>query len=284
MILNKNKTIKPTVFFINDKKNINNLYRKSLMEHIRKKQFDVRSVGLKRVLHLWFLHSKSDFIYSSNLRTNLIICLLFFNNVNIILNGLGRYHRNKIFRFIVGKLLGLGNKRVFIQNYRDYRYFRRNFAINKTEWVIGSGASYRRKNGSDGYFNINRDNKIELCIDELKDFCNKYKVKIKIVGIEKNLKNLSIQKVGIVDQSEILLHGKEFVWLGGYGDGFPHSLADVLFNQITVHISKKEFIRFGLYKLSKTVIKRSGWYVITPQNFDELSCENVNDLYTTGLH
>ena len=217
------------------------------------------------------------------MRTNIITLLLFYSNVRIILNGLGRHREKKVFRSFIGYLMSIGKRKVLVQNYCDYRYFRRFFNISDCDWVPGSGAVVRVKNVSSGFFNINRSTKFHLCFYELNDFLKFFPCDLKIVGVSEKQVNQRVNPIGWVEQDRILSFGDKFVWLGGYGDGFPHSLADALFNGLETYISKREYIRFGLYKLSKNVRKFGSWYILPPQCFNEVQMDTVNRKYTVGL-
>ena len=63
----------------------------------------------------------------------------------MILNGLGRYRRSKL-KFIIGILLKFRRREtVLVQNYADYRYFKRFFS-QSVQWMPSSGGVYRNVN------------------------------------------------------------------------------------------------------------------------------------------
>jgi hypothetical protein len=271
------------IYIANDTRGLNNRYRANLVKLLISEGYLILSINLYQLIKLRFFRRSDEIIISSNLRCNLITIILFYTNVHLILNGLGRFYKKKAFRIILGFFMSLGNRKIFIQNYRDYRYFRRYFQINNCEFVLGSGAVSRELGNEVGFFSVSRDNKILLCTEELKDFIEKFNAKVRVVGVNKADINFPIDLIGWVDQDRILMFGDKFVWLGGYGDGFPHSLADALYNQIETYISKREYIRLGLYKLNKKVNIVADWYIIIPQDFNELASNNVNRIYAKGL-
>ena len=278
-----NLKLQKKIYVANDTHGLNNRYRSDLIMLLSTQGNLVSSINLYQLIKLRFFRGIDDLIISSNLRCNLITIILFYSNVHLILNGLGRYYKSKKLRVIIGFLLSLGNRKIFIQNYRDYRYFSRYFKINYCEWVLGSGAVFRALGNEAGFFSISRDSKILLCTEELKNFTEKFNAKVKIVGVSNADINLHVDLMGWVEQDRILTFGDKFVWLGGYGDGFPHSLADALYNQIETYVSKREYIRLGLYRLNKKVDKFLDWYILPPQDFSELACNRVNRIYAKGI-
>ena len=267
------------IYVANDAHSVNTRYRSGLIMLLSAQGSLVSSINLYQLIRLRFFRGIDDLIISSNLRCNLITIILFYSNVHLILNGLGRYYKSKTLRVIVGFLLSLGNRKIFIQNYRDYRYFSRYFKINYCEWVLGSGAVFRARGNEAGFFSISRDSKILLCTEELKNFTEKFNCsKSYFIRVSNGISYNSR-----IEQDRILTFGDKFVWLGGYGDGFPHSLADALYNQIETYVSKREYIRLGLYRLNKKVDKFLDWYILPPQDFSELACNRVNRIYAKGI-
>ena len=278
MILGTNK--KKKVYFINDRMDLNLRYRSALMTELELNGYEVISLSLLKIFILRFTKRNNDIVYSSNLRSNILTLLLFYRNVNIILNGLGRLKNKYLFRLFLGGLFSVGSRNIFFQNYRDYRYFRKYFKVKNTFWVPGSGASKKITALESGFYNINRNSKIPLCIDELQDFISKYDTYVKIVGVDKfDLLPTKAHPIGWVDNKLILTFGDKFVWFGGYGEGFPHSLADALFNRVETYISRREFINLGIYKMKKYYKKNENWYILAPQDFSNLSSKCINLKY-----
>ena len=275
--------MKKKVFFLNDTHEVNGRYRSSLMKHFEKENYTVNSLGLIDLPSLLIQKEKGDLLISSNIRANIISMLIGCTNTSIILNGLGRFGKYILFRKVIGLLLSLKAINVLVQNHRDYRYFRRFYNLNSINWVLGSGAVSLTKTDNIGFFNITRNNKIKLCLTELNDFINLFNCSISLIGVTKlPNQNDNLKKLGWVPLETILHYGDKFVWFGGYGDGFPHSLACALYNRVPTFISKREFIRLGIYQLNKNVKKMGRWYFIPPQCFDELSCNEVNKIYAKG--
>lgn len=273
-------TKKKKIYFINDRTELNSRYRSSLMAEFQRYGYEVVSLSLFGVFLVRLRKKNSDIIYSSNIRSNILTLILFYRNVFIILNGLGRLGNLYLFRLMIGCLLSVGDREIFIQNYRDYRYFRKYFKIRNTYWVPGSGATQKVIALEKGFFNVNRNNKILLCKRELHDFIENYKSDVKIVGVDQSVPLPDkVHSIGWVDSKHILAYGDKFVWLGGYGDGFPHSLADALFNKVETYISRREFINLGIYKMKKNYQRENVWYIIPPQDFSELSNKEVNFAY-----
>lgn len=271
---------KNKIYFVSDRKEYNLRYRSSLMSELQRNGYEIISLNLFGILFLRLIKKDSDIIYSSNIRSNILMLILFHSKVKIILNGLGRLSNKYLFRSMIGFLLSVGDREIFIQNYRDYRYFRKYFKIKTTYWVPGSGASKKTTTLEKGFFNVSRNDKILLCVHELRDFMENYKSDVKIVGVDQSvLLPDGASSIGWVDNNLILTYGDKFLWLGGYGDGFPHSLADALYNRVETYISKREFINLGLYKMKKNYLRQNGWYIIPPQDFSDLSNKSVNLIY-----
>ena len=141
-----------TIFIANDSTKINDLYRSGLILSIEEKGYEVRSISFWKLFRVRLTKRQKDLLISSNIRTNIITLLLFYSNVRIILNGLGRHRNKKMFRIFIGFLMSIGIRKILVQNYCDYRYFRRFFKISYCEWIPGSGAVIRAKNVQSGFF------------------------------------------------------------------------------------------------------------------------------------
>jgi hypothetical protein len=66
--------------------------------------------------------------------------------------------------------------------------------------------------------------------------------------------------VGYVDSTKIFNNSGIFLQPTGYGEGFPHSLADAIVSGMEVWISDIEYLRYGLGRLG--AVKKSiapGW-------------------------
>ena len=137
--------------FISDEDKFNALYRKPLIDLILSKGHQIESYGffdnLSSALRAFWviIFGKNVFVISSNIRSNLISLLLVKKNKLVILNGMGRHRKNKFFRLVIRNLLGFrGNVFLAVQNYADYRYFRRFSSKVKMKWVPGSGGTKKK--------------------------------------------------------------------------------------------------------------------------------------------
>ena len=254
-----------TVYLINDKIAQNTQYRSGLIELLQnKKQHRFISLGIfdsnlslfKFLIKVLF--SKPTLIISSNLRANLIALLLVSINRVIILNGLGRYRNIKWLRYYILSCMRLSkrNTKLLVQNYADFRYFRRfsrkGFFV---EWVPGSGGQTRLV-GRDhcSVSIITRDKKIALQLKSINDFLSKVckDEKIWIIGtddpsIGSSLVASNITFTGKVPQQNILVYSSKLFVPDGYGEGIPHTLVDAIVSGVSIYVSKRNFIRFGLY-------------------------------------
>lgn len=254
-----------TVYLIADKINQNTQYRSGLIDLLQNKKkqhfislgiFDSNLSLFKFLIKVLF--SKPTLIISSNLRANMITLLLVCINRVIILNGLGRHRNIKWLRYYILSCMRLSkrNTKLLVQNYADFRYFRR--YGNKeffVEWVPGSGGQTRLV-GRDhcSVAIITRDKKIPLQLKSINDFLSKVckDQKIWIIGtdnpsIGSSLPASNITFTGKVPQQNILVYSSKLFVPDGYGEGIPHTLVDAIVSGVSIYVSKRNFIRFGLY-------------------------------------
>ena len=247
------------VYIVNDKVKLNIVYRSFLMKHIDEKGFGIETLGVYetpimtlRVLILIIFRAK--FMISSNLRSNLLFLMFFWTKGCIILNGLGRFKRKKLFIKIVGMLLKVNfRKTIFIQNYGDFRYYRR-FYASKVIWVPGSGGVRRNKGKKAGYFIISREEKFRFQSASLRNAFDALDIndKVTILGMNRLTKDQHsdiISLHGFVPQSDIFNYGDKLIQPRGYGEGIPHCVVDALCSDIAVFLEKRDFISFGLYTI-----------------------------------
>ncbi len=268
------------IHFLNDKSRLNKLYRKQLMDRLQKSGFNVVSIGLfDHDRHLfkvvWFLLSNSlCYMVSSNLRTNCVVLLLLWMPGLIILNGLGRHRKSRLLRIYLLHMFAFNCRKVIaIQNYGDYRYFRRHVysgAYSRLAWVPGSGGTARSYGKRPGVQIIQRDDKIDLVADCVCDAMRLFSIKnLAVVGCSPSPRLQQLMPgsfgVGYVPQSEILCYGNIFLQPLGYGEGFPHSMSDALVSGMDVLITRKAYITYGLHQLNAPVVQSvGGWYRISP--------------------
>ena len=254
-----------TIYLVNDKQFLNTQYRSDLINLLQKKRgqkfvnmglFDGHFSLFNFLIRVLF--QKSTLIISSNLRANLVNLSLIWKSRIIILNGLGRYRKIRLLRKYILSCMVFSKRgtKLLVQNYADFRYFRRygkkRFFI---EWTPGSGGR-RRKVGNDNssISIITRDTKINLQLESINEFLEKVcgDQKIWIIGTNKfsfgsSLKTNKVTFTGKVPQQNILAYSSKLFVPDGYGEGIPHSLVDAIVSGVSIYISKRNYIRFGLY-------------------------------------
>ena len=137
-------TMNSALYFLNDLDHYNIRYRESLMNKLSR-DYEVKSSGLidqpLRTV-LTFLNPFSNYI-SSNLKTNLCASFFIWGSGGIIVNGLGRFRGRKAFRLFAGLLFSLNVFKFYaVQNYADYRYFRRFFIFVTYYGSLGVGGLF----------------------------------------------------------------------------------------------------------------------------------------------
>lgn len=263
------------IFLINDYQLYNVRYRLPLVNSLRQGDFKLFEKGIFDnlayipflIISLIFVRNK--IIISSNIRTN-IISLLFLNGKKVvILNGLGRHRDRWLLRAVLR--FGINNSsksEIIIQNYADYRFFRRFTEGKNLTWLPGSGGSQKKIGPKSNWVIVQRDDKISLVSEDLKKLfrIKKETNEISIVGCVDDLQLMRLfagfdfKSNGFVDASNILESGGTFVQPSGYGEGFPHSLADAIVSDMDVYISDREFLKLGFGKLScKKKTLAPGW-------------------------
>jgi hypothetical protein len=241
--------------FINDRKEYNQLHRKSVIGILHKNKYLVREFGVFDIsLYGIFRHlfSSDEFFIISNLKAN-IVTLFFIRKPSVhIINGMGRMRSIKPLRICLVNLLKFSSaKTLIVQNYADYRYFKRQKIA--CHWISGSGGT-KKKVGSDKVFiMVSRPSKIKFALDWLREVKLQDAV-IKVIGVSTDYKFppefLNTEGVGRLPQSDILAKGAIFLQPGGkYGEGFPHSLCDALCSGMVIVTDKRTYRKFGMHKL-----------------------------------
>ncbi len=258
------------LYLVNDYSILNHRYRSNILNFKKSGFSSIDSIGLfdsfsKFFFTLTVMLFRSKSVITSNLKTNLVFMMFFGKSGTIILNGLGRFSKINKFRKAVGFLLSLNAKKtIFVQNYRDYRYFRR-FYNWRLIWLPGSGGIKRKYFEGSEYFSVTRNSKFLAQYDRLqaalmalpnvKSFSIVGLSSPKVINLDSRLKFC-----GYVDQSQIFMFGNKYVHLAGYGEGIPHVLVDALVTGLTVYIEKAQFLEFGLNLLGyRFVYIRGGW-------------------------
>ena len=182
------------ILMINDRAELNNLYRTNLLDLLKKEFIKVYSYGLfdekKSILFMLLkIINPKVITISSNLKSNIFSLIFFWKRGVIILNGMGRY-RGKIFlRIILLILFKLNWRKLFvIQSYTDFRYFRLKCKKNFF-WIPGSGGTKKKSGLKKNFLLIQRDDKIQ-------------NVYISIIKFLKHLKNRTVFLIGCNDKKK----------------------------------------------------------------------------------
>lgn len=248
------------IYMINDKALYNQRYRSALISELEARDYEIKSLGLKQFLSLFT--KPRAFIISSNLKTNLVMMVFFWLRGMTIINGLGRYRRRKAVRTILRILFRINSHRaIVVQSYADFRYFRRFVNINCLYWVPGSGGIEKQFGAKLGPVSVQRDDKIETVAASLKHYLNlsEEQSELSVVGC-KDIGKIStlfdehrIHCPGYVPANEILMSGSTFVQPSGYGEGFPHTFTDAIVSGMAIHMTRQDYVRYGLYKFETTI-------------------------------
>lgn len=247
------------VFLINDKAQYNLRYRKNVLHFAHENNISLRSIGVfdsfsSLIISLLKMTFFSRRVISSNLKTNILFLAFLRSGGVLILNGLGRFSGSRGFRIFIGYLLMINiKKKIFVQNYKDYRYFRRWFS-KRIFWMPGSGGTQRRIGSKVGFFCISRDDKIAAQLKSLDNAIKSLGIKedINFVGVTADKEDLLCGRgdaAGYVPQAEIFCFGSKFLQLDGYGEGIPHSLVDALITGLDAYIPRSQFRQFGLSRV-----------------------------------
>jgi len=245
---------------ISDTNDINKLYRSELTYYLKQEFSKVYLYGLfdkNTVLPMIAKILKlNTFIISSNLKSNFVSLMFFWKKGVVILNGIGRYRGDKVLRVTLLLLFRLNwRKAIIVQSCADYRYFRR-FSLKEYYWVPGSGGRYKKFGPKKRMLLIQRDDKIQLVFHSVSKLLDSIQSKpLSIVGCQDHemvyglFKDYKVNSIGRKDPEDIFLEGGVFIQPSGYGEGFPHTLADAIVSDLEIYIDSKEFIRYGLGRL-----------------------------------
>lgn len=211
---------------------------------------------------------KDSLVITSDGKVNLFYLLFVFGNQLIILNGLGKYERNRFVRKILLFSQHIKkNSQLCCQSYRDYRYFQR-FMNSKVYWIPGSGGTLRTIGNNPIPLIVSRQRKFAMMGDVISTLSLRFK-KIYVLGLEEHESKRSfefIEFLGKRKQTDIFNETSLFLQLDGYGEGVPHSLVDAICSKMDIIIQKKCWIKFGFYKIIneniKPLEKYDGYYYI----------------------
>jgi hypothetical protein len=203
------------------------------------------------------ISTRDSLILSSNLKANIIALFLTRAPHIMVLNGMGIVRKSKVFRKILGQLVMRSTRlHLVAQSYADFRYFRRFYPQVPMTWIPGSGGTAKLLGPSDVPIIVQRDKKLPLVARDVAGLfssllttstlvvvgCTDHQSVSKLLPIEH-------QSVGFVPSSEIFRYGGTFIQPEGYGEGFPHSLADAIASRMTILIANRESIRYGLARM-----------------------------------
>lgn len=268
----------PTVHILNDKKKLNEQYRKGLVSALEKTgrrvvsmgYFENKALDLRTVAKVLIFPRRP--VIASNLRAVVAtLCCVWLRGM-VILNGLGRNRHNPYLRRIIRILLQMNHRKiVVVQSYADYRYFRRFTAGNNLAWVPGSGGT-KRPFGSIGLaLTVQRPDKLPLVAESLNRnlalSIDQAPRLMTIVGCEANINEVSsvfpshlVVYAGRVPQNSLFASGSVFLQPSGYGEGVPHSLVDAIVSGMDVEIDRLAWLQTGLGRLgARYTAIGNGW-------------------------
>jgi len=260
------------VLFVNDKAQYNMRYRSHLIQYFVQKGYQVETIGMfeyRFFLNLIRISLGRNTLVSSNLKANLICLLVFYSKGLVILNGLGRLRRNRKLRILILALFAINKSKVIcVQNFADFRYFRR-FADSRLRFVLGSGGECRTI-AAQGLMVVSRANKLRVVADDIRLVSKIFGLQVAVAGTSQDeVASAGLDDcclgMGYLPQRDLLSIGALFVQPRGYGEGFPHSLADAIVSGCKILIHEKSCVEFGIWDALKNSKKLSyGWIMFTP--------------------
>lgn len=260
------------VWLLNDEILLNDRYRSGLRDEFSANGYKV----ISRKSNLGFLvtlNFTNGLIVVSNLKSTVKALFLSARRLNIILNGLGRYRSLKMLRLLafIWSYIRVKDK-IAVQNYTDYRYLRRVLS-QRVIHVQGSGGTKREIYG-DGNFTVSRDDKIEIQLDSLLSLHSILGDRITLVGVNTISKSSDLTLMGYVQQDKII-QGRTFILCDGYGEGFPHVLADAICSGCEIICSETAYRTYGLYTYGLSIEKiTEGWIKFKANDICRSSVKN----------
>ena len=245
--------------FFNDRSAYNHRYRQALINQITKDGYSVCSVGWSDRGSLGFCRSLTCFLSSdirivSNLKATLLIMVLLpVTRALIVVNGLGRWRSSCFFRGLLLRLMRLNYRKVFaVQNYADYRYFKRHARRLRVSWVPGSGGTCRQTGKQQHLVVVSRPEKFASATASIERFAEVSHLPFEIIGLDSWSFAAEAQCTfrGYLEQADLFAYGAYFFQPKGYGEGIPHSLVDAVCSDMTVFMEKSDLVGFGFYKLN----------------------------------
>lgn len=258
------------------------ILRQETIESLKNNKYHTEEKNFFNILSYPF--SKNS-VSSDSVVNFFILSFFFFVNKNhtFLINGLGFLEiSKKINRRIIFILFFINkNKKFLIQNYRDFRFIRRFFKIDKIYWMPGSitNTYIDNKNDNKGIFTILRKKKSTNFLKKL----NKIRISevITIYSLDEikfNSKNILLK--GFKSKEYIFSNHSKFLYLYCYGDGVPKSLIESLCNNLEIMIDKKSYLNFGFYKKNLFEIKENRQIL----NLKNLNLQNTREYYNNGLY
>lgn len=250
--------------------------------------------AVKLINPIEYFWNNADLVVSSNTLSNIFSLLFVFSKRLIILNGLGRNYKYRAWRLLFIILLKAQNNRrciVVSQNYRDYRYLRRFGLV--TEFIMGSGGRSFETGEKTKCIVVTREKKLKSQIDAIEQFLDKHpKLNIDIYGMQSASHGFEhrVRFNGFVESKKLFINANIVYHPAGYGDGFPHSLADAICSDIDILLHKRSYIEYGLYLIADSEFFSDGYVLISPsaeKNFylkTRVQLPQINEKYMSLVH
>lgn len=289
------------VLILNDNNELNKRYRSELINNLILDNYKVKYLSLNNKFECLFeilKFKKNTPIISSNLRSNILSLMMPWLSGIVILNGLGRYRKKRIFRLALLSLIIINKKKIItVQSYADYRYIHKLCTNNqKIQWIPGSGGKHKAIGKRENLVLIQRDDKIDLVIDSIQKLLTYYstnKTQVNIIGCNNNEKIMKLfsgtnyKSYGFVPSEEIFISGSIFIQPSGYGEGFPHSLADAICSKMEILIDNKEYIKYGLWKIGGNrvpITKSWSKLIITKDLVNSIQTSTITQKYIDNFN
>ena len=131
---------------------------------------------------------------------------------------------------------------------------------------------YKKKGENNSVLVVQRDSKIAAVAPSINDFLvnQGQTTPLVVVGckdsslLNKLFPEILFRSTGYVEGADIFSKGSIFLQPTGYGEGFPHTLADAIVSDMGIYISNKEYIRYGLWLIgAKREHIAPGWSRMT---------------------
>jgi len=146
---------------------------------------------------------------------------------------------------------------MIIQSYADYRYLRRFGVHQNLLWLPGSGGRAKSYQERGARLVVQRDRKIAAVAQDLNRLFDRSPSdrRLIVVGCDDDdfvgalFSGVAVRSMGYVASDLIFQQGGTFLQPSGYGEGFPHTLADAIASDMPTLISNREYVRYGLHRI-----------------------------------